>query len=267
MQSNVDSYLAIFRMGIKNAIVYKMDFLLSLFFRVATALIMIFIWSAIYLTTNTTKIGSFTLPTMYAYFFIVTAFTAIINTNMDEYMINDVRDGSITTGFIKPISYPIQLFVASIADSLMNSIIVGVPLILISMLLIHLSLTPVMAVLLVADVLLAFILVNIIGFILGCFAIYLIDVWGILTVTWSIVMFLSGSTIPLNLFPNAVKNVLFLTPFPIIAYTPTTMLLGTTTIQTVISSLIVGTFWVAIMLIAAFLWWRKSSRNLTSAGG
>jgi len=52
---NIDAYISTIIIGIKSELAYKLDYVIWLFFQFINALLMILIWSAIYLGTGVAK--------------------------------------------------------------------------------------------------------------------------------------------------------------------------------------------------------------------
>jgi ABC-2 type transport system permease protein len=268
MFANVNRFLAIIVVGIKQQLAYKKDYFISLVFRVFSSLIMIAVWSAVYLNTNVTSIGGFTLPQMYVYFFLINAITFMsINEPIADSIQSDIQDGTITTALIRPMTYTAQIFFNSFSNQFFSGLVVTIPFMILITFLAHLALTPLNLALFVAEIAMSFAVSTLLFFLIGTIAIYLANIWGIIAVTESVYFLLGGAIVPLNLLPYGLGNIFMLFPMQLALYTPAATLLGLLTIGQITQSLAVGAAWTAVLLLISFVVWRKVSVNMTSVGG
>jgi ABC-2 type transport system permease protein len=263
----VEPYLAVFSIGLKNTLAYKTDFVLSLFSSFFQAGLMIFIWTAIYDFTNTTSILGITLSTMYVYFFLLYAFRVVINFSVPEVMQEDIQNGSLAVAYTRPLKYPIQVFMSGLPDDALYAGIITIPLIIAALLLSHVLLTPLTIMLVISELLIGYTIVILIGFMIGMLAVKLTNIYGIMNSTWSVILLLGGGVLPLTLFPNAVYQILMLTPFPMLLYVPAATFLGMISTSVAIRSMFTGLFWIAVLLLVTIIAWRSVRKKITSAGG
>ena len=264
---NLRAYMAYMALGIKEALAYKANMVSSFSFKIITVIVMILIWTAIYLNSKATAIAGFTLQSMYAYFLLYGAFAVITNSEIANAMQSDVQSGKVSASMIKPTNYVLQLFFTSTGSMIVWSLVVSIPLILIISLFVHLTLNAMTLLLLVVEVILGFAIYNIIEFFVGTTAVYLTYIWGVLSVTGEMVYLLAGSIMPLVLFPMHIRSIIFALPFQLIGYTESVTVLGIATPSYIINTIIVGVLWIIALLILATLWWGKVLRKLTVAGG
>jgi ABC-2 type transport system permease protein len=77
-------------------------------------------------------------------------------------------------------------------------------------------------------------------------------------------LFLSGLIAPLELFPEVVREVAMLTPFPYVVYFPVTVLLGGDV--DVARGLVVMSAWTAVFFLVQRVLWRAGLRRYSSMG-
>ena len=267
LTSILEPYLAVFSIGFKNTLAYKTDFLISLFASFFQAGLMILIWTAIYHFTNTSSILGITLSTMYVYFFLLYAFRVVLNFSIPNVMQEDIQSGSLTVAYTRPLKYSIQVFMTGLPEDILYAVIVTIPLIIVALLLSHVIITPFIVLLIVSELLIAYALMTLIGFLIGMLAVKLTYIYGIINSTGSIILLLGGGVLPLTLFPHAIYQVLMLTPFPMLLYVPAATFLGIIGTSTAISSMITGLSWIAVLLLITIVSWRSIRKKITSAGG
>ena len=78
---------------------------------------------------------------------------------------------------------------------------------------------------------------------------------------------LSGMMMPLNFFPPYAQQLLMLSPFPVMCYLPVATLLGTLSVAQMTSGILVALAWAAALAVLAYVWWKRVSRDMGSAGG
>lgn len=257
---------ALVEIGIKNSLAYKLDYLFSFGFRIVFALLMLFVWSAVYTSSHTGSIGGFTINQMYAYYFLAGVIYIIMTTEIDQQLQQDIQSGDVTVAMIRPISYVYQLFFNSFSSNFLYMLGV-IPLLAIAAFFVHFSITPLTVLLLVAELLVGFMIANLFDFIIGSLAVYLTQVWGIMVVTYNLQFLLSGGLLPLSLFPSWASNILLLLPFQMELYTPAATLLGTMPVATMVQEILVGAVWAVVLFAISALMWRKMRKGITAVGG
>ncbi|MFP3279012.1 MAG: ABC-2 family transporter protein [Candidatus Micrarchaeota archaeon] len=264
---NINAYISMLIIGMKNELAYRLDFIISLFFRFINVLFMILIWSAIYLGTGVASIRGLSLPDMYVYFFITYALRGVVNMQLPEVIESDIQEGSIATAYIRPLRYPIQAYIHGAADDIMTMLFVTAPFFAIAVLLAHVTLTLGTALLLLFEILLGYVLANLIGFLLGITAIKLINIGSLEAVTESALLLLGGGIVPLNMMPHIVQQILYLSPFAIMLYIPAATFLGTVSRSIIVTNILASLAWIALLTVVAFIAWGKVRTQITSAGG
>jgi len=264
---NIDAYISMITIGIKDGLAYKLDYIIWLFFQFINVLFMILIWSAIYLGTGVASIRGLSLPEIYVYFFIIYALRGVVLTQLPDVIEDDVQEGSIATAYIRPLIYPIQVYMRGAAQDLIGMLFITVPLFVIAMAISHVTLTLITVVLLIIEILIGYVLANLIGFIVGMTAIKLINISSLEAIIWSTVLLLGGGIVPLNMLPQIVQQILYLSPFAIMLYIPATTFLGTVSQSIIVINILASLAWIALLTVVAFIAWGKVRRQITSAGG
>lgn len=264
----VDRYLAVLVIGFKQQLAYKKDYFISLGFRIFASFIMIAVWTAVYLNSNVTSIGGFTLPQMYIYFFLINAIAIVsFNVPISENIQDDIQNGTITTALVKPVAYTSQVFLNSLGNNLFAGLAVTLPFIILISFIGHFVFTLQAVAFFLIEMALAFIISTFIFFLVGTMAIYLTNIWGIIAVTDSLYMLLGGGIVPLNLLPSWARGIFAVLPMQLSLYTPAATLLGIVSTGQIIQSLLVGAAWaVPLFILSAFVWNRVRGK-ITSVGG
>ena len=238
-----------------------------LVFRIARPLIMLMVWTAIYLNTSAATIGGFTLPETLAYFFLTMPVMLLIDDLVTDVIQDDVQGGAVASARVKPMSYPLNVLSRAFAVGAVDMVLLAVPLFALTFFAFHLTLTLTTLALLIVEVLVGAVIVNLIGFFIGTSAIRLTNVYGLYTAVWTVAWLLSGMMMPLNFFPPYAQQLLMLSPFPVMCYLPVATLLGTLSVAQMTSGILVALAWAAALAVLAYVWWKRVSRDMGSAGG
>jgi ABC-2 type transport system permease protein len=264
---SLSGYLALFRMGIKDRLAYKADYVIWLLFRIARPLIMLMIWTAIYLNTSATTIGGFTLAATSAYFFFSMPVTVAISESVSEIMQDDAQSGSVASARVRPMSYPLNVLFSSLSLEAVDTVLLVLPLLALTFFAFHLVPTIASLSLFLVEVVIGLAIVYLIGFFVGTTAIYLTNIYGLIATYSIMVWLLSGAMMPLSFFPLYAQQLLALSPFPIMCYLPIATLLGTAGSAQIAGGILVSLAWVAVLSALAYFWWKRISRDMGSAGG
>ena len=106
--------------------------------------------------------------------------------------------------------------------------------------------------------------------IVATICLYTESTWGINIVKETIVLLLSGASIPLAFFPEAARKVVDYLPFRAVYDIPLTILLqknGSTELSGLLPMLGLQVIWCLILYIAGTLFWNYSVRKITVNGG
>ena len=264
---NWRAHLAYFDLGVKQSLAYKKDFVMSLIFGFLAAVVMIFVWTAIYKTTNVAQIGGFTLLSMYAYFFIANATAAILDMDLDGTVQNVIYSGGVSIALLRPVRFVSQIFFGSLPGTIIGALVITLPLIAIGLLVMHASLTLLTVGLALAEFLIGFTIFNILFFVVGTLAVYTTNIWGASNLLYYTFQMLGGAFVPLNLFPAALQGLVRYSPFQFLAYAPTGTLLGIVPTGLAIQNIAVGLAWIVIVALFASLWWGRIKKKLSFVGG
>ncbi len=264
---NLDAYAAFFIAGVKNSVSYKKNVMFSLLFKIAFAVIMVLVWTAIYFNTNSATIGGLTLKQVYAYFFVYSAIWLIINLGISVIVQNDVQSGGIAAQLTRPTNYILQVFFYSLGDQPIWILFVSIPLIFIVNFFVPITLTAVSALAFLAEILLGLVAASLIDFFIATLVFYLDHIWGVISASQYAINILSGGILPLVFFAPQINGVLMLLPFQMFGYTETATLLGIISIPAIITELLVTLAWVLILSVLGVFWWKRVVRKIKGAGG
>ncbi len=100
----------------------------------------------------------------------------------------------------------------------------------------------------------------------GALSLNFTEVSGIKNAMRHVTRVLSGQLVPLNFFPEAIKNILLLTPIPIMVYSPVNALSQNILNTEVYVQIFIGLFWSILLNILVYKYWLRSLKNYDAVG-
>ncbi|MFH1228877.1 MAG: ABC-2 family transporter protein [Candidatus Aenigmatarchaeota archaeon] len=251
---------------LKEETVYRAELIVSFIGSIISLSVWFFVWSAIFKASGLEVLKGMTLPIMITYISI-NAVLHFYNRSALEYWIeDDVRTGFITILMTKPVNYPIYYLFRDVGRLAFSLLTRGLPILIIASLLLHISMpsNPLFFV----SAALGFFVNFLMLFLTGMSSFWSSgSIWG-LRYTRSIVSdIMSGSMIPLILFPEWLRQVAYALPFQAIYSTPLLIYVGQTSGSDIFSSILLQLAWIAILSVVVFVVWRKAQKKTVSQGG
>ena len=259
-------WLQSLKISISKNLNYKINFLLMMVIPVLVFFAIKYnLWSSIYATNSAENIKGYTLSQMIEYQFWILIFELFVRSHFFSRNISeDIRLGRISVFLLYPfgfINYQLSLF---LSDKLIQFFI-GIFSLSVAVFFGWVQI-PSIYILFKAGIFIF--MVSTFWFftqlLIGFFAFWLEETWSINISVRFISAFLSGSIIPLDLYPEIMSKILLWTPFPYLIYIPARMLMGEPV--DVVFSLFILFIWILILLFLAQLVWKKGLRLYTGAG-
>jgi ABC-2 type transport system permease protein len=243
---------------------YRLNFFLQV---IGPALVFLFvkfsIWSNIYSDDPAQKIAGFNFQEMLNYHSWIFLCGLLSQGHSGMNLAEDIRLGRISTYLIYPFNFweyhfasfisfqSLQLLVSLISFLILNAIgLLSIPTLPILM-------SGVFYCLAVS------IFWFTLQFLTGILAFWLEETWVIRVILIHLGSFLSGSILPLDFFPNRLREIIDYTPFPYMNYYPAKMLM---TGEFHLKSIVMIALWTLILIIVSMFTWKKGIKNYTAAG-
>lgn len=248
----------------------KMAYRLDFFMGIVNTAMMIAVYLCIYksLYGDAAEVDGISYR-MAATNFVITLGLSNAFDHDEMFLEHKIRDGSITGEFLKPVSFLFRLLAENIGEGLFKIIFHFIPALLFTML--YTKLCAPKSVLSLAvmfcSVVLGYLILWLIGFIIQTWSFWLFSVWGILTIKNVFVNILAGTLLPLWFMPEVLRKIISFTPFESIYFTPVRIYLGELNGEEILSGIVVQIIWIAVLGVAANLFWKKGVKKLVVQGG
>jgi ABC-2 type transport system permease protein len=223
------------------------------------------VWTALY-AQNAAPAGV-PLHAILTYTTVALLMSLVLEVDGTRMIREKVREGTIATDLMKPISLPLYFFSDGIGQTLLHAVLI-VPTLLLALFLVHIDVPG-------PGVLLAFALsfalgycVNfLLNFLMNAVAFWTLETFAIqLMVRWASDL-LSGQIVPLIFFPGLLQRIVLALPFAAIYSTPLLIYLGTIPPAAYPTAFAVQLGWLAGFALLAAVVWRAAQRRVVVQGG
>jgi ABC-2 type transport system permease protein len=260
--------LAFFRLAVLTNLEYRFNFLTDAVLQpVTTALIELTLWTAVFAAAQTETIGGFGRESYLAYV-LWTAFVGRIAANwMYEFrMSEEVESGTINSLLVRPTSFYESYLSQFLGYKfVVSSFSLVIP--LLASLWFRLPLEPMRLLPALALIIYYLVLMHTVSFVIATLAFHLSRIHSI-TVAKNLALWLiTGELIPLDLFPEGIRNVVLWLPFASGVYIPVGYLTGRISEDLLYRGFLTTTLGIAFFgVLGAFMWkWGLSKYTGTGA--
>jgi ABC-2 type transport system permease protein len=222
----VETYLKFISNAFQRSIAYKLEYYTGL----ANAFLYIFIFTSVWKSVardSPSALGSWTGDTLVQYAILSTLIKVSYGRN-ESLLTTKIKSGDIAYDILKPYNIILMYVSDSLGVSLFQMLARAVPLLIFSFLTLgsvpSLSISQILQFLPVYA--LSFMIFLSIGFGLSSLAFFFTEVFSFMILYSALVTLLSGSVIPISLFPEYLIPIISWTPFPYLYYYPTAVLIG-----------------------------------------
>ena len=261
-------YGALVNISAQDAIAYRVTMIIDWIVNLWSVLVMLYIWGTVFVGA-TTRLGEFDWQEMKTYLVIAHALNVFVVSGVSWLVAGQIRDGSIVTDLTRPIDYISAKFVEQFGGSLMNGVAGSGLVALLSIIFFNLLPPPslIAAMLFIVSALLGYVVSFLIGFVLALSAAWLMNNEGIGWMVWFASRLLSGTVIPLSLFPDWLRGLPGVLPFRATVSDPLTIYLGHATGVNALAVLGIQMFWIVVLYAGVRWLLPKALRRLDIMGG
>lgn len=258
--------LVILKIGFMQKLVYKFNMIIGIIASFLVIIILKHLWSSLY--SNSTDI-SVSLPQTLTYSAISVIIAGIYPDSLIRTVEEKIKYGDIIFDITRPMNLMSLLFSESLGQVFANILTGSLPLILLVVFTFNLVIPT--SLLIWGCFLLSFIfgiiIIFLIDFIFSMSGFWTTGMTGIFFAKRSLISILSGSLIPLWIYPELISKVLLFSPFPAITYIPLSILIGHIPANEIFTYLTMQIFWIFTMWLSGILLYNKAIKKLTVLGG
>lgn len=266
----MNKYLSYIRIGVADAMEYRLNFFLDLISSFFPIVVQYFLWTAVYRSALSDVINGYSYHKLIKYILAASLMARSIAPGFEDAVSVDIRMGGLNKYLVQPISY----FGCTVSLAMGKKVI---------NLLIAFSITLIAYYLLsaywgnsvsVANVV-WFIVVIMFSLVMNCglhyclsmVAFWLTQTWGVIIAFRVIVNILSGGVLPLNMLGSAFNAISTYLPFRYIIEFPVDVLQGNYTFPQIISGLCVQIVSSFVFIALSKLLWNAGQKRYMAIGG
>lgn len=244
---------------------YRMEVFTNVGSLVVRLYLMKSVWTALY-AQNAAPAGV-SLHVVLTYTAIALLMSLVLELDGTRQIRDRIREGSIATDLMKPISLPLYFFSDGVGMTLLHALLI-VPALIVSLLIVHIDVPP-------PHVLAAFglsfllgYLVNfLLNFLMNCVAFWTLETFAVqLMVRWMSDL-LGGQVVPLIFFPGVLQKVVLALPFAAVYSTPLLIYVGTIPPAGYLVAWGAQLGWFIVFALLSALIWHAAQRRVVVQGG
>jgi len=248
---------------------YRGHFLFSLLGTVIYLVIALFLWKAVYASSDAEAIRGIGFQRAYLYVGISMSIAAILQTSADWTLNRLVSTGDIFRYLCRPQDFMGLLLSESVGAGLVNCVVVGIPAMVLSYTFSGAGLPDLPNLLLfIPSLMIAFFLNFLIDFLTGLSVFAFQSIRGVMNAKDTAILVLSGALVPLPFYPPGVRTVLEWLPFQALYNAPARILAdGSAGLTEALPFLVRQGVWVVLFFILARVLFSTGLRKLVVNGG
>lgn len=268
----ISKYLIFTKSGMQTTLAYRGQVALWFIGGMINATLTGLLWWAVFSFADGDTINGYTFPQMLMYMILATVVGEMIYTDTMFSIIDDVHHGLIGMRLMKPVNYHAQLGFTAAGSFVARLLIIGIPITAVA--------TPVLvfgfglggivwynALLFFGVCALSMLLTDALSFLFGQLAFRTHAMFGISSMFHVVMLFLSGATVPIALFPEWAQSALAFTPFPSIVSLPVRLFLGEVGWAELAISVAAAAGWIIALNVLGELLYKLSVRKVVVFGG
>lgn len=264
-------YIALVRAGIMESLHFRLGTAVTLFANLIYLVLVYFLWKAVYDSSGFDVVNGMTFTDTMIYLILATALFNFLEMFIVWDMSRSIQSGGIILDLLKPMQYRSYKFWSYSGSHVSQFVLAFIPTFIVVMIVtkgaipIGLNLVRFMV-----SVILALVINFSIEMLVATLCLYTESTWGINIVKETIVLVLSGASIPLAFFPESIRNIISWLPFRAIYDIPLQVLLnkgGSDTLEGLAKMWGMQLGWCVILGLAGVLFWNHAVKKITVNGG
>ena len=262
---------ALTRAGIIESLQFRLGTAVTLFGNLIYLALVYFLWKAIYDSSGTDVVNGMTFYDTMIYLILATSIFNFLEMFIVWDMSRAIQSGEIIMHLLKPMKYRMYTFWSYSGSHVILFVLTFIPTFLVVMWVTK-GAVPIgwNCLAFIVSLVLALIINFNIEMLVAPICLYTESTWGINIVKETIVLLLSGATIPLAFFPEGFRKVVEYLPFRAVYDIPLSILLkknGSDSIEGLLPLLGIQLVWCIVLTIAGNLFWNHAVKRITVNGG
>jgi ABC-2 type transport system permease protein len=253
----------------KKAFAREATYRVEVFAEIGSLILRVYIlrslWTALY--AQNAPPTNLPLHSMITYSTVAMLMSLILEVDGTRLIREKIREGTIATDLMKPISVPLYFFSDGLGQTALHVILV-IPSLLFALLLVHVDVPPPATLAVFAAAFVVGYGVNFfLNFLMNCVAFWTLETFAAQLIVRWVSDLLSGQIIPLTLFPGILGRIVFGLPFAAVYSTPLLIYVGVIPREQWLPSIAAQLAWLVLFAGLASIVWRAASARVVIQGG
>lgn len=265
LAGRIEPYVEFAKKAFSREATYRMEVFTNIGSLLVRVYLLRMLWTALY-AQNAAPAG-IPLHAIITYSTVALLMSLVLEIDGTRMIREKVREGTIATDLMKPISLPLYFFSDGFGQTLLHAMLI-VPSILLALLIVHIDVPApgVLSAFLVSFAL-GYLVNFLLNFLMNAVAFWTLETFAIqLMVRW-VSDLLSGQVVPLVFFPGLLQQVVLALPFAAIYSTPLLIYVGAIPPARYAQAMLGQIAWfIAFAVLAAIVWRAAQSRVVVQGG-
>lgn len=259
-------YWLIFRLSWQNALTYRLNFVMWRVRSIIGFLASYLFWLAI--VKSNQNVAGYNSSLLLTYIFVSAFLRNLVLSNVSYSACEEIAGGNLSNYLIKPLGYFKNWLTRDLADKALNLSFFSVEIVIFYLILKPQIVFTEHLFLFFAISLLAALLYFFLSFLISAYAFWHPEHngWPLRFLFIMLLDFLSGSSIPLDIFPPAIVKIFQVLPFSYLVFYPTQIWLNRVNPNQIINIFLITSFWLIAFYLIFRLVWRQGLKNYGAYG-
>ena len=262
-------YWLIFRLSWQDAITYRLNFLMWRLRSIIGFLASYLFWLA--LVSSNPNIAGYNASILLTYIFVAAFLRNLVFSNVSYAACVEIARGDLSNFLIKPLGYFKYWLTRDLADKALNLTFFSIEILVLYFILRPQIILPQTLFHLISFLIISFlaaIMFFFLSFIISTFAFWHPEHngWPLRFLFISLLDFLSGSSIPLDIFPPAIVKLFKFSPFSYLVFYPTQIWLNRVSQTEIVNIFLITLFWVLAFYLIFRLIWHQGLKTYSAYG-
>lgn len=253
--------------GIRRSATFRAAWVAAVLASLIQLVVMVSVWTAL---IRTGTASGYDLDDAAAYTLFVLFLWSANNTWIVRDIESEVRDGRVERLLLRPVNVAVTYLAIGFGKVLFNISVVGPPILLLffAWRTVDISMIPIdRAVCVLMSVLLSIIMYLLIDLCVGFSSFWTITTFGIDMIKENIIRLLSGATVPLIFYPEALQPTLSLLPFSLMFFKPAHLFVQQAPFSEYLTLFALQSLWIAVLSVIVLAVVYRVRQFISVAGG
>jgi ABC-2 type transport system permease protein len=263
----MSTYIYYLKMRLMIEFSYRFDVFSSIGSNIIILLTTVYLWKAAYQNSDT--VNGVSEHEMVTYTIISVILSILFRNTIQNTLNERIRGGNIAVDFLRPINLLISYFADEVGRSLSSFILKGASIFLLASILFELPLPfgLLNLFMFLLSCIFSYLILWLMSAIVGVFAFWVVELGNMGMVKDAIVLFLSGSLVPLWYYPAGIQTISKYLPFQYTFQVPLSIYIGQISIDKALQAISIQIIWTVLFGLMLSLIWKKAQYRTFIQGG